>query len=98
MYVKIAFPISSYKIFSYQVPSKLCDQIKIGIRVKAYLNKRKLTGIIVEVSNSNKYSGKTLFIDEIIDELLCNNSSQLPKQIYLKKHCLGSRAGVIGEL
>ena len=68
MYVEIAFPISSYKIFSYQVPSKLCDQIKIGIRVKAHLNKRKLTGIIVEVSNSNKYSGKTFFIDEIIDD------------------------------
>ena len=68
MYVEIAFPISSYKIFSYQVPLKLRDKIRIGLRVKAPFNNRKLVGIIVEISNSNKYSGKTFFIDEIIND------------------------------
>ena len=68
MYVEIAFPISSYKIFSYKVPSKLRDQIKVGIRVKAPFNKRTITGIVVEVSNSNKYKGKTYSIDNIIDD------------------------------
>ena len=59
MYVEIAFPISSYKIFTYKVPLKLRDQIRVGLRVKAPFNNRKLTGIVVEVSNSNKYKGKT---------------------------------------
>ncbi len=68
MYVEIAFPISSYKIFTYKVPLKLRDQIRVGLRVKAPFNKRKLTGIVVEVSNSNKYKGKTYFIDDIIDD------------------------------
>ena len=68
MYVEIAFPISSYKIFTYKVPLKLRDQIRVGLRVKAPFNKRKLTGIVVEVSNSNKYKGKTYFIDDIVDD------------------------------
>ena len=95
MYVEIAFPISSYKIFSYQVPLKLCDQIKIGIRVKAHLNKRKLTGIIVEVSNSNKYSGKTFFIDEIIDDgiRLDNNLFLLLK--WVSKYYIAPLGGVL---
>ena len=68
MYVEIAFPISSYKIFTYKVPLKLRDQIRVGIRVKAPFNKRRITGIVVEVSNSNKYKGKTYFIDDIVDD------------------------------
>ena len=50
MYVEIAFPISSYKIFTYKVPIKLIDQIRIGIKVKAPFNKRIITGIVVNVS------------------------------------------------
>ena len=78
MYVEIAFPISSYKIFSYQVPLKLRDKIRIGLRVKAPFNNRKLVGIIVEISNSNKYSGKTFFIDEII-----NDGIQVDKHLFI---------------
>ena len=78
MYVEIAFPISSYKIFSYQVPLKLRDKIRIGLRVKVPFNNRKLVGIIVEISNSNKYSGKTFFIDEII-----NDGIQIDKHLFI---------------
>tara|TARA_B100001996_G_scaffold113327_1_gene85743 strand:- start:1119 stop:3338 length:2220 start_codon:yes stop_codon:yes gene_type:complete len=83
MYVEIAFPISSYKIFSYKVPSKLRDQIKLGIRVSAPFNKRIITGIVVNVSNSNKYKGKTYSIDDIIDDniRLSNNLFLLLKWV-----------------
>ncbi len=77
MYVEIAFPISSYKIFTYKVPLKLRDQIRVGLRVKAPFNNRKLTGIVVEVSNSNKYKGKTYFIDDIDDDI------RLDKNLFL---------------
>jgi len=78
MYVEIAFPISSYKIFTYKVPLKLRDQIRVGLSVKAPFNKRKLTGIVVEVSNLNKYKGKTYFIDDIV-----NDDIRLNKNLFL---------------
>ena len=83
MYVEIAFPISSYKIFSYKVPSKLREQIKLGVRVSAPFNKRMITGIVVNVSNSNKYKGKTYSIDDIIDDdiRLSNNLFLLLKWV-----------------
>ena len=83
MYVEIAFPISSYKIFSYKVPSKFHNQIKVGIRVKVPFNKRTITGVVVEVSNSNKYKGKTYSIDNIIDDdiQLSNNLFLLLKWV-----------------
>ena len=83
MYVEIAFPISSYKIFSYKVPSKLREQIKLGVRVSAPFNKRMITGIVVNVSNSNKYKGKTYSIDDIIDDniQLSNNLFLLLKWV-----------------
>ena len=68
MYVEIAFPISSYKIFSYEVPLKLRDQIEVGARVEAPFNKRMITGIVVDVSNVNKYKGKTYSIENIVDD------------------------------
>ena len=68
MYVEIAFPISSYKIFSYEVPLKLRDQIEVGARVEAPFNKRIITGIVVDVSNVNKYKGKTYPIENIVDD------------------------------
>lgn len=82
MYVEIAFPISSYKIFTYKVPLKLRDQIRIGLRVKAPFNKRKITGIIVKISSSNRYKGKTYFIDTIVDDFqLDSNLFQLLKWV-----------------
>ena len=74
MYVEIAFPISSYKIFTYKVPIKLIDQIRVGVKVKAPFNKRIITGIVVNVSESNTYKGKTYSIDAVIDDIGLNEN------------------------
>ena len=82
MYVEIAFPISSYKIFTYKVPIKLIDQIRVGVKVKAPFNKRIITGIVVNVSESNVYKGKTYSIDAVIDDIGLNeNLFQLLKWV-----------------
>ena len=82
MYVEIAFPISSYKIFTYKVPIKLIDQIRVGVKVKAPFNKRIITGIVVNVSESNAYKGKTYSIDSVIDDIGLNeNLFQLLKWV-----------------
>ena len=82
MYVEIAFPISSYKIFTYKVPIKLIDQIRVGVKVKAPFNKRIITGIVVNVSELNAYKGKTYSIDSVIDDIGLNeNLFQLLKWV-----------------
>ena len=82
MYVEIAFPISSYKIFTYKVPINLIDQIRVGVKVKAPFNKRIITGIVVNVSESNAYKGKTYSIDSVIDDIGLNeNLFQLLKWV-----------------
>ena len=82
MYVEIAFPISSYKIFTYKVPINLIDQIRVGVKVKAPFNKRIITGIVVNVSESNAYKGKTYSIDAVIDDIGLNeNLFQLLKWV-----------------
>ena len=67
MFVEVAFPISSYTQFTYRIPKKFIDQIHVGIRVKAPLGKRLVTGIVVAKSAESDYSGKHKNIKELID-------------------------------
>jgi len=67
MFVEVAFPISSYTQFTYRIPKKFIDQIHVGIRVKAPLGKRLVTGIVVAKSAESDYLGKHKNIKELID-------------------------------
>ena len=57
MFVEVAFPISSYTQFTYRIPKEFIDQIHVGIRIKAPLGKRLVTGIVVAKSAESDYSG-----------------------------------------
>lgn len=68
MFVQVAFPISSYKTFSYRVPKSFKEKIKIGIRVKSPFGKRVVVGIVVGVSNTVEFKGKVKSLVEVVDE------------------------------
>ena len=70
MYADIAFPISSYKIFTYQIPEKLRNSIKIGIRVKAPFQNRSVIGVVVGVSEATDYKKRIRSIDSLVDNEL----------------------------
>jgi len=70
MYADIAFPISSYQVFTYRIPLKLQNSVKIGVRVKAPFHKRKVNGVVVAISDTTDYKGTVRSIDSLIDNEL----------------------------
>ncbi len=67
MFADVAFPISQYQVFTYQVPAQFTENVSVGIRVHAPIGKRILPGIIVKLAKETKYSGKIKEISDIID-------------------------------
>ena len=68
MYADIAFPISSFQIFSYKIPSKFQSVLSVGSRVIAPLSGRKRQGIITSFSKEIDYKGQIKSISEVLDE------------------------------
>jgi len=67
MFVQVAFPISSYQTFTYKVPEAFQKNIQVGMRVKTPFGRRVVMGIIVGVSKSTPFKGKTKSISDIVD-------------------------------
>lgn len=68
MFVEVAFPISNFKTFTYEVSDSLSLSVQIGSRVIAPFGRRKLQGIVVKVLKEKTYQGKTKLIYELIDD------------------------------
>ena len=49
MFVDIAFPISTFKVFTYKVPSEFENSISVGCLVKAPLNEKECIGIVIDI-------------------------------------------------
>jgi primosomal protein N' (replication factor Y) len=67
MFVNIALNIPADKLFSYEVPPELQDQIAVGKRVFVSFGRRKRTGFIVAINNSCGLE-KIKLISEVLDE------------------------------
>ncbi|HIN96998.1 MAG TPA: hypothetical protein EYN02_04260, partial [Candidatus Marinimicrobia bacterium] len=68
MFVDVAFPISSYKVFTYKAPPSLVEKIAVGVRVNAPLGRGSARGIVVAVHKSNPYKGKVREIRSYVDD------------------------------
>ncbi|MFQ6611626.1 MAG: primosomal protein N' [Fidelibacterota bacterium] len=68
MFADIAFPISSYRVFTYKVPPELMEQIQVGVRVTAPFGARKSQGIVVSVNKKSDFSGALKWIDSLVDD------------------------------
>ena len=67
MFAEVAFPISSYCQFTYQIPKEFIDSLQVGTRVKAPLGNRMVTGIVVNKSAKSDFKGKHKQIKELVD-------------------------------
>ena len=67
MFADIAFPISSYTVFTYAVPDKFREDVGIGSRVTVLLGKRNTTGIIVSFPQKPIFSGEIKEIISLVD-------------------------------
>ncbi|MBF88881.1 MAG: primosomal protein N' [Candidatus Marinimicrobia bacterium] len=69
MFADVSFPISSWKTFTYSVPSDFHSIIQIGCRVIAPLgNRRKVQGVVVGINKTPKFKGGLQPIYEIMDD------------------------------
>ncbi len=63
MYAQIALPLPVRKQFVYQIPSDLQGKIKLGCQVLVPLEKRFITGFVVEIVPRTKIKGVKKIID-----------------------------------
>ena len=68
MFVDVAFPISQYQVFTYEIPKQFAEIVSVGVRVRAPIGKRILPGIIVKITKDTSFTGKTRKISEVIDD------------------------------
>ena len=61
MFADVSFPISSFQIFSYKIPSELSDKILIGSTVNAPLGKRNVNGIVVNCYSEKIFKRKRAY-------------------------------------
>ena len=67
MFAEVAFPISNFKTFTYEIPKNLIAEIHIGSRVVGPFRKRQLEGIIVNILKNSSFKGETRLINKLID-------------------------------
>ena len=75
MYVKVLVELSSFNIdktFTYHVPNKLEEKIKVGIRVLVSFNHQQLEGFVLEIDNNIEGDYKDI-IDVIDSEVILND-------------------------
>ena len=48
MFADISFPISSFQVFSYEIPPSLINDIHVGSIVNAPFSTRNIQGIVVD--------------------------------------------------
>ncbi len=69
MFADVAFPISSYQTFTYRIPTELRNQLAVGMRVRAPLGRRNLTGLVVACRQQSDFAGKIRSIKSLVDDL-----------------------------
>ena len=68
MFADVAFPISSYQTFTYEIPDDFQPHIQVGVRVRAPLGRRTVQGIVVAKHKTTSYRGKTRPLTAIVDD------------------------------
>ena len=66
MFAEVAFPISNFKTFAYEIPKNLIAEIHIGSRVVAPFRKKQTEGTIVNILKSSSFKGEIKLINKLI--------------------------------
>ena len=68
MFAEVSLPISSFQTFTYLVPENLESQSLIGSRVTVPFGNRKVSGVIVSLTDSTSFSGEVKSISRFDDD------------------------------
>lgn len=68
MFADVSFPISTYRVFTYQIPEPLEGKIDVGVRVSVPFGARKnVRGVVVDVHEKRHFRGKVHSITSVVD-------------------------------
>jgi len=56
-YAQVAFPLTSFKNFTYVIPASLKNQIKIGSCVLAPIRNKERIGFVINISDKTRFDG-----------------------------------------
>ena len=70
MFAHVSFPISSFKTFTYKIPTPLNNAVQLGSCVNAPINRKLQPGFVIAISSDSVYKGKILNIDSIREKEL----------------------------
>lgn len=57
-FAQVAFPLTSFKNFTYLIPTDLRNEIEVGSCVLAPIRKKERVGFVVNISNTTEFDGK----------------------------------------
>jgi primosomal protein N' (replication factor Y) (superfamily II helicase) len=97
MFVNVALNIPADKLFTYEVPSCLSDQIEIGKRVFVPFGRKKRTGVIVETINSCPLDNVKAIV-EIMDEEPLFGEEDLRFYRWIASYCMYPLGKTLAEI
>lgn len=89
MYIEVLVELKAKRIdktFTYRVPDRLKEKIKVGIRVTVPFGSQKLEGFVMKIMNDNSATYEVKDIIDIVDEnsILTNELIELGKYMQSK--------------
>lgn len=79
------------KTFTYEVPDRLIDKVKVGMKVIVPFNKRNINGFVIELGVKKPLEYEIKEIKEIVDENLVLNEELMALGKYLTSKTLCSQ-------
>ena len=85
-YVQVAFPLTSFKQFTYSIPHALLPEIDIGTCVKAPIRGKERIGYVVNIEDFPNYDGKIFELKGRMEKDL-----SIPKDLWKASKSFGQR-------
>ena len=91
MYVDVLVELKAKKLdktFTYNVPSNMIDDIKVGKRVLVPFGRQKLEGFIIGINNNDSFDYDVKSIIQVIDDDVVINDEMMSLGRYIKNKTL----------
>jgi primosomal protein N' (replication factor Y) (superfamily II helicase) len=98
MFVRVAIPIPSEKIFTYAVPETLVPDVAVGKRVLVPFGKRRMTGFIIEITSEAACDQTIREILDLPDPEPLFDHDDLALYEWISRYYLHPLGKVLGEL
>lgn len=90
MFCQVVFPLPFRNSFTYSIPDKAIDAVKVGVRVVVPFGKRVLTGFVIDISETTDLKEKIKPIRDVLDENPIFDNTSLKFYEWISEYYLSS--------